>query len=339
MAAKAPAFWFRRNHPAALALLPLSLLFRILAALRRRLYRAGVLSSVRLPVPVIVVGNIAVGGSGKTPVVEWLVRALVIAGRRPGIVSRGYGSRQDGGVALVPPDGDPVRYGDEPVLLARLCGCPVAIGRDRPAAAQALLQAHPECDVLISDDGMQHYRLARDLELAVVDERVLGNCWPLPAGPLREPLSRLATVELVIAHGDLSPTLREALHAAPVFPMQLEGAAFRSLTVPDRLLPAAALAGRRVHAVAGIGRPQRFFDQLASLGLDVVPHPFPDHHRFVAADLDFGGAQPIVMTSKDAVKCAAFAPDDCWEFPVRAQIGAGAAELILEKLNDGSPTA
>ncbi len=339
MAAKAPAFWARRSHPAALALLPLSLLFRTVAGLRRRLYRAGALSGVRLPVPVIVVGNIAVGGSGKTPVVEWLVRQLVAAGRRPGIVSRGYGSTQGDGVALVPADGDPLRYGDEPVLLARLCGCPVAIGRDRPAAAQALLQAHPECDVVIADDGMQHYRLARDLEIAVVDERVLGNRWPLPAGPLREPLSRLAAVELVIAHGGLSPRLRAALQTTPVFSMHLEGGSFRSLADPARRLPAAALAGHRVHAVAGIGRPQRFFDQLASMGLEVVPHPFPDHHRFAAADLAFGAGAPIVMTSKDAVKCAAFAPDDCWEFPVRAQIGAGAAELILEKLNDGSPTA
>ena len=288
MAAKAPAFWSRRSHPAALALLPLSLLFRVLAGLRRRLYRAGVLSSVRLPVPVIVVGNIAVGGSGKTPVVEWLVRQLLAAGKRPGIVSRGYGSRQGDEVALVPADGDPARFGDEPVLLARLCGCPVAIGRDRPAAAQALLQGHPECDVLISDDGMQHYRLARDLELAVVDERVLGNRWPLPAGPLREPLSRLAAVDLVIAHDGLSPLLRAALHLTPVFPMHLEGADFRSLADPARLLPAVAFAGRRVHAVAGIGRPQRFFDQLASMGLDVVPHPFPDHHRFVAADIHVG---------------------------------------------------
>jgi tetraacyldisaccharide 4'-kinase len=339
MAARAPAFWQTRLSPAALALLPLSLLFGLVAGGRRRLFRAGLLASVRLPVPVIVVGNVAAGGSGKTPVVDWLVARLRAAGYQPGIVSRGYGSTLGDGVALVPAGGDPARFGDEPVLLARLTGCPLAIGRDRPAAAQALLAAHPDCDLIVADDGMQHYRLARDLELAVVDEHVLGNRWLMPAGPLREPLARLAGVALVIAHGPLSSRLRARIEPVPVFPMRLEGDTLRSLDDPPRSLPAAAFAGRRVHAVAGIGRPQRFFDQLAAIGLEVVPHPFPDHYRFSAADLAFGDGAPIVMTSKDAVKCAAFAPADCWELPVRAQIGSGAAERILEKLKNGSPTA
>ena len=335
MKAQAPAFWQRRGVVAQL-LRPLSWLFGALAARRR-----AAIEPLRLPVPVIVVGNIAVGGSGKTPVVDWLAALLRAAGRRPGIVSRGHGARisAEGGVAVVPADGDPDRYGDEPVLLARLTGCPLAIGRDRPAAARELLRLHPDCDVLIAHDGMQHYKLARDLEIAVVDESTLGNQLLLPAGPLREPLARLAEVDLILAHGPLSPTLSAATASVPVFPMRLQGGDLRALTDPARTRPAADFRGRRVHAVAGIGRPQRFFEQLAGEGIDVVPHPFPDHHRFVADDLVFGDALPILMTAKDAVKCWAFAPADCWEYPVRAQIGSGAAERILEKLEDGRTTA
>ncbi|ATE60585.1 tetraacyldisaccharide 4'-kinase [Thauera sinica] len=337
MGSRAPAFWQGRG-PAAVLLSPLSLLFGAVAWLRRRLYRAGLLRVERLPAAVVVVGNIAVGGSGKTPVVAWLAERLRAAGHRPGIVSRGYGG-SIAGVAVLPQQGDPDTYGDEPVLLARLTGCPVAVGRDRPAAARELLRVHPECDVIIADDGMQHYRLGRDVEVAVVDEAVLGNRCLLPAGPLREPLSRLKTVDLVIAHGAFSAPLQEALRGLPLFSMRLEGDSLRALRDPSCEREPAGLRGRPVHAVAGIGRPQRFFDQMAALGLDVIPHPFPDHHRYVASDLDFTPGGPIVMTSKDAVKCAPFAPDDCWEFPVRARIGSGAAERIVEKLKNGSQAA
>ncbi|ANQ84637.1 tetraacyldisaccharide 4'-kinase [Azoarcus olearius] len=331
----APSYW-RSRGPRALLLYPLSLLFGLLAALRRRLYRAGLLSQVRLPVKVIVVGNIAVGGSGKTPVVAWLVEQLRAAGWHPGIISRGHGGSARGVLEVVA-SGDAGVCGDEPLLLARLTGVPVFVGRDRPAAAAALLQAHPECDVIVSDDGMQHYRLARDLELAVVDPATLGNRWLLPAGPLREPVRRLDRVDLVIRHGDegeLPPGL-----GARAVPMRLVGDGFRGVADPARRCDASAFRGRRVHAVAGIGRPQRFFDQLAAMGLDVVPHPFPDHHRFVAADLDFAPGEPKLMTSKDAVKCAPFAPADAWEFPVTAEIGSGAAERILERLQHGRPPA
>lgn len=335
MTASAPAFWQRRGALAQL-LRPLSWLFGVLAARRRAR-----LQSQRLPVPVIVVGNIAVGGSGKTPVVDWLAGVLRAAGYRPGIVSRGHGGQisAQGGVALVPAGGDPAQYGDEPVLLARLTGCPLAIGRDRPAAARELLRQHPDCDVLIADDGMQHYRLARDIEIAVVDEATLGNGLLLPAGPLREPLARLAEVDLVVAHGALSASLQAVLGPVPAYPMRLQGAELRALEDPARRRSVAELRGQRVHAVAGIGQPQRFFDQLAAEGMVVVPHPFPDHHRFEAADLAFNDALPILMTAKDAVKCAAFAPADCWEYPVQAQIGPGAAERILEKLEDGRTSA
>ncbi|MCK6408258.1 tetraacyldisaccharide 4'-kinase [Thauera sp.] len=335
MAAKAPAFWQARG-PLAQLLRPVSLLFGLLA--RRR--RASI-EPQRLAVPVIVVGNIALGGSGKTPVVDWLAGVLRAAGYCPGIVSRGHGGQvsAQGGMARVPADGDPAHYGDEPVLLARLTACPLVIGRDRPAAARELLRLHPECDVLIADDGMQHYRLARDIEIAVVDDATLGNRLLLPAGPLREPLARLAEVDLVLAHGVLGADVIAAAGATPVFPMRLAGGALIAVDGSGRRRPAAELRGQRAHAVAGIGRPQRFFDQLAGEGIEVVAHPFPDHHRFVAGELDFGDALPILMTAKDAVKCASFAPADCWEYPVRAQIGSGAAERILEKLEDGRTTA
>ncbi len=337
MSRHAPAFW-RRRSAAACALWPIAALFAGGVALRRALYRLGLCSAVRLPVPVAVVGNVAVGGSGKTPVVEWLVGRLRDAGFTPGIVSRGYGGRVRG-VALVPPDGDPGLFGDEPVLLARLTGCPVAVGANRPAAARALLSTHPGCDVIVSDDGLQHYRLGRDVEIAVVDEATLGNRWPLPAGPLREGLGRLREVDLVIAHGALSASLARRLQGVAISDMALEGDRLRAVREPARSIPLAALRGRRVHAVAGIGRPERFFAQLEAAGLDVVRHPLPDHHRFAPGDLDFPGGGPVVVTAKDAVKCAAIAPADTWVFPVEARIAPGAAERILERLTHGRPVA
>ncbi|MDR0633971.1 MAG: tetraacyldisaccharide 4'-kinase [Azoarcus sp.] len=336
----APAFWLRRSGAAAL-LLPAGALFRGAAGLRRCLYRHDILRRECLPVPVIVVGNISVGGSGKTPAVAWLVEELRKAGRRPGIVSRGHGGEAAAGGSsrLVDADADPGLCGDEPVLLARLSACPVAVGRDRPAAARRLLAAHPECDVIVSDDGMQHYRLARNVEIAVVDEAALGNRWLLPSGPLREPLARLSGVDLILAHGELSPPLRAAAGDVPIVPMRLAGERFRALADPGLWRDAGAFAGRRVHALAGIGQPQRFFDQLTAMGLEVVPHPFPDHYRYRADDLAFAPGEPKLMTSKDAVKCAAFAPPDAWELPVRAIIGAEAVGAILEKLDDGRQTA
>lgn len=333
MSAQAPGFWQSRSL-AAILLLPLSALFWLLSRIRRLLFHCGLLTVRRVPVPVVVVGNIAVGGSGKTPVVAWLVTRLREAGFTPGIVSRGYGGRARG-VALVGADDDPGEYGDEPVLLAQLARCPVAVGAARVEAALALLAAYPDCDVIVSDDGLQHYRLHRDVEIAVVDEAALGNRWLLPAGPLREGLPRLRRVDVVIAHGPLSRSVVRRLHGQPVFTMRLEGTHVRALADPADQRPLADFRGRRVHAIAGIGRPQRFFAQLAAHGLDVVPHAFADHHRFSPADLDVGVGEPKILTAKDAVKCRPFAPPDSWEFPVTARIGAGAIERILEKLTHG----
>ncbi len=336
MSRSAPGFWQRRGA-VAWSLFPLSLLFGGLAGLRRGLFARGVKQVERLPVPVVVVGNIAVGGSGKTPVALWLADALRARGRRPGIVSRGYGGTVDG-VAEVPLAGDPQRFGDEPVLMATVSGCPVFVGRDRPAAGRALLAAHPEVDVLIADDGLQHYRLARDVEVVVVDEATLGNRMRLPAGPLREGIGRLAGATLVLAHDGLSPALAAALGPVPVFAFHLAGDAFERVgDRRQRCLPS-DLRGRRIHAMAGIGRPERFFAQLEAMGLAVERRPFADHHAFVPSDLRVPDGDVLLMTEKDAVKCAPFAPADSWVWPVRAQVAPGAAELIVEKI-DGPPTA
>lgn len=320
---------------------PLSLLYVSIVTLRRRAYRAGLLPVDTLPVPVVVVGNIAVGGSGKTPVVAWLAEALRARGWQPGIVSRGYG-RRGRAVSLVTGSDRACDMGDEPVLLARMTACPVAVGADRPAAARALLQAFPGCNVVIADDGLQHYRLHRDAEIVVVDERVIGNGLPLPAGPMREGRTRLAEATLVVAHGPLSPASARAAAEVAVVDMVLEGETLEPVgarSADAQARPVAALAGQRVHGVAGIGRPERFFAQLEALGLKVVPHPFPDHHAFDTADLAFGDDAPIIMTAKDAVKCASFDLPDAWQLPVRAVIPARAVDLILEKIAHGREVA
>lgn len=318
--------WYRLS-PLHLLLYPLSLLFGALAALRRLLYRSGVLARVRLPVPVVVIGNISVGGTGKTPLVLWLAQQLVENGWHPGIVSRGYagdGARA-GMVRQVNADDDAAEVGDEPLLMAQRALCPVWTGRDRPAAAQALLAAHPECDIILSDDGLQHYRLHRDVEIAVVDgARRFGNGLLLPAGPLREPLSRLRSVDAVAVNGGTA--------SAGEFAMRLGGTRFHNLLNPDRVLAPAHFAGQCLHAVAGIGHPQRFFHHLEQLGLKVQAHPFPDHHRYRADDIAFDDADAILMTEKDAVKCAAFANERHWVLRVDAQIDPSLFQLILGKV-------
>lgn len=290
----------------------------------------------RLAVPVVVVGNVTVGGTGKTPLVLWLAERLHLAGHRPGIISRGYGGHAVGPRA-VDPESDPAEVGDEPLLLARRSGCPMWVGRDRVAAGRALLAAHPECGILISDDGLQHYRLARDVEIVVMDERGIGNGWLLPAGPLREPAARVAAADAIVINGGALCIAPPACRARRMFAMELRGHALRSLHEPQRCVPPEAFAGKRVHAVAGIGNPQRFFDLLAALGLDIIAHPFPDHHRFTATDLAFDDCDALLMTEKDAVKCAPFAPPETWVLPVAAEVSPDLLAVILEKVNGRPP--
>ncbi len=305
---------------------PLASLFLAASLLRRLAYRYRLLPVHRLPVPVIVVGNISVGGTGKTPLTLWLVEALRQAGWRPGILSRGYGGSQ-GGPAPVRADSDPAEVGDEPLLLARRAGVPVWIGRRRAQAGSALLAAHPEVDVLITDDGLQHYALARDVEIAVVDGvRRFGNGWPLPAGPLRELPGRLNEVDAVVVHGGEADWLRVK---APVYRMRLAPRRLRQLSNPGCTQPLDWLTGRRMQAVAGIGHPERFFELLRKLGAEVVPHPFPDHHAFRERDLPPG---TVVMTEKDAVKCARFARSDDWVLEVDAVVDPGLQSCIFNRL-------
>jgi tetraacyldisaccharide 4'-kinase len=324
----AEQFW-TRIRPAHVALFPASLLFRAIVAVRRTLYARGIFRSAHPGVPVVVVGNLSVGGTGKTPLVIWLAHTLRARGFHPGILTRGHGG--SGQVQPVRAESDPARAGDEPVLLAQRSGCPVWVGRDRPGAARALLAAHPECDVLISDDGLQHYALQRDVEIAVVDgARHFGNGLLLPAGPLREPVRRLRSVDAVVVNGGGSSDVA-ALHPRQ-FDMRLEGPQLVNLLDPARAQPPEAFAGRTLFAVAGIGHPPRFFAHLRALGLAIRPQPFPDHFAFTAEDLAFAGEEPLVMTEKDAVKCRPFARSSWWVLPVEAQADPRLADLVIAAL-------
>ena len=328
-----PRLWYRRGlAPALIPLLPLSWLFAVLSGVRRAAYRAGLARRETLPVPVVVIGNITVGGAGKTPLTVWLVEALRAHGRRPGIVSRGYGASTDQ-PRLVRVDDDPAAVGDEPLLLARRTGVPVAVCRDRAAAGRVLLAAYPECDVLVADDGLQHYRLARAAEIAVFDARGAGNGWRLPAGPLRESLTRLRGVDALVWNGVPDARAVDAAAGVPQFAMLLCGTRFRALNDAGQACGADDLRGKKLHALAGIGDPPRFFAQLERLGLAFVPHPFPDHHAYAAADLDFARDGVLLLTEKDAVKCAGLYAGEAWVLPVSAEVDAGLATRILEKIN------
>ncbi len=320
-------FWYSRN-PLALLLLPLAGLFRLLTGLRRTLYRWRWLRSERLPVPVIVVGNLSVGGSGKTPLVIWLAERLRAAGYQPGVVSRGYGGTQRTWPCRVTADSDPALVGDEPVLIAARNGCPVVIDPDRPRGGRALLVLG--CTLILADDGLQHYRLRRDLEIAVIDgRRGLGNGFSLPAGPLREPPSRLDSIDLIVGNGAAGPGQHlMRLHPGPVV----------NLARPRRQRPLDHWRGGRVHAVAGIGDPVRFFDLLREYGIDPIEHPFPDHHRFVPRELGFGDELDILMTEKDGVKCRRWASDKLWAVPVEATLADGFFEALRARLPEPEPT-
>jgi tetraacyldisaccharide 4'-kinase len=315
---------------------PLSLLFRKTVAIRRCLFSVGVLPIERLPVPVVVVGNITVGGAGKTPLVLALAEALAARGWHPGIVSRGYGGSARVAQAVTTSD-DPAVVGDEPLIFAA-AGYPVWIGADRAAAGRGLLNAHPACDVLLSDDGLQHYRLARAVEIAVVDAaRGFGNGLMLPAGPLREPVARLSEVDAVvrlIADGAPHPSVADGRETA----MTHHPLPWRSVRDSKRVADPDAWRGRDVHAVAGIGHPQRFFATVRSLGITAIEHPFPDHHRFTQADLAFPGAAAVLMTQKDAVKCALIADDRYWYLPLKATIDPSLVTLVENKIR-GPQTA
>ncbi len=302
------------NHPLSYLLLPLAWLYQIAMAVRRLAYTSGIIPIRRLPVPVIVVGNITVGGTGKTPLVIWLANYLKEKGYLPGIVSRGYGGKAKFWPQQVRPDSDPVMVGDEPVIISVRTGCPVAVSPDRFDAAEGLIKSH-HCNLIISDDGLQHLALYRDIEIAVVDSLLrYGNEKCLPAGPLRESPARLGTVDIVVSNG-------KAGHGE--FMMEYVPGMLFNVSSGKAEFTLEDFRNRKVHAVAGIGYPPRFFRLLRKYGINIIEHAFPDHYLYKEDDIRFSDDLPVIMTEKDAVKCRYIASNNCWYLAI---------DVILDKI-------
>lgn len=294
------AVWYGNNRWGKYLLLPLTAVFCLLSAVQRWRDKR---RQVQHPVPVVVVGNLTAGGTGKTPLVIWLVEQARVLGFNPGVVSRGY---QRQGNTL----------GDEPTLIQQRTQVPIVVGHERNQAIQHLLQQYP-CDLVIADDGLQHYCMGRDVEICVVDgQRRFGNGWCIPSGPLREPVKRLQRCDVVLVNG---------------VDMQMHGDTLVNLATGMRQ-PLGEFAGQSVHVVTGIGNPQRFMQRLEQAGLQVIAHIFPDHHAFHAADVQFNDAYPILMTEKDAVKCHAFATPQQWYLPIDAVLAAAMTQTLLTRL-------
>lgn len=322
--------WYGKSTASQL-MLPLSWLFRGVAAGRRTMYEHGVFRTCRTAVPVVVVGNITAGGTGKTPLTAWLVRELGRRGERPAMVSRGYRAKPGPQPVQVHPDSDPRKVGDEAILLAFHGEYPVVVHPDRCAAAA--VAAGLGASVIVADDGLQHYRLQRDFEIALVDSaRGFGNGRLLPAGPLREPVSRLRTVDAVLVHRSTAddgvpPEL------AGLRPLQFSlrpSAAIRLDGSGER--PLDAFAGKSVHAVAGIAHPERFFAMLDAHDMKIHRHPLPDHADIEQADIAFGDELDVLMTDKDAVKCRRLDTRNCWRVPVEVEFVGTDAKVLLDQI-------
>jgi tetraacyldisaccharide 4'-kinase len=324
------------------ALLPLSWLYGVAVTARRFAYERGLAPSRAVGRPVIVIGNLTVGGTGKTPLTIWLANSLRQCGLEVGLVSRGYGRRRSG-LRVVAADSPWQEVGDEPLILHRRTGCATIVASDRVAAAAALVGRGAE--VILADDGLQHLRMARDCEIVVIDgARGFGNGRVLPAGPLRESARRAREADAVVVNGGepgealrgVSPQL-----AAVALRMRRAAAEARRLAAPGESKPLEAFRGRAVHAVAGIGNPQRFFCDLRACGLEIIEHAFPDHHALSAADLDFGDGLAVLMTEKDAVKCGQVAGPRLWYVPVEATFSEADSrrllELVLRKIQSFVP--
>jgi tetraacyldisaccharide 4'-kinase len=314
--------WYQ-PHPIRWLLFPLSLVYLLVICCRQWLYRHGIFKQYRLNVPVIIVGNITVGGTGKTPFVIWLAKQLKQMGYQPGIISRGYGGQSASYPVSVSAISDPAIVGDEPVLISRHTDCPLVVDPDRVNAAKFLLSQHA-CDLIISDDGLQHYRLNRDIECVIFDgARQLGNQLLLPAGPLREPKSRLDNIDFLITN---------TAEASPNITMQLKQGDAINLANTAIKKPLAEFTSSPIHAIAGIGNPKRFFDDISRYHLSIIKHEFIDHHSYTANDLEFDDDYPILMTEKDAVKCQSFASDNMWYIPIEAVIDETLIQQIELKL-------
>jgi len=341
---KAITHYWQTINFVSIILAPVSLLFCLLVFVRRLGYRLGLLSSVSVNIPVIVVGNIYIGGSGKTPFVIWLVQQLKQAGYKPAVVSRGYGALDEKHSAVSWPrrvslDEDVQLFGDEPYIIHQSTQCPVVVDPLRKRALKKIAQ-DTDCDVIISDDGLQHYAMSRFIEINISDARRLyGNGLCLPAGPLRETQARLTSVDYIIynmSRGLASePKSKQIIEKFPektffmdyelLLMRPLSGQAEQSMTLND-------FTGKIVHAVAGIGDPGQFFTLLNNHGLTIIEHPFSDHYRYNKEDLVFDEPYPIIMTEKDAVKCQSFSLADAWYLPVKANIDNGLLSKITEQL-------
>lgn len=314
--------WYKA-HPIRWLLWPLSAIYCAITSLRRSLYRLGIFKQYSVNVPVIIVGNISVGGTGKTPFVIWLAKQLQHAGFRPGIISRGYGGKAESYPQIVTADSEPSIVGDEPLIISRQSACPMVVAPNRVAAAKQLLEQF-DCNIIIADDGLQHYALARDIEIVIVDsQRLFGNQYCLPAGPLREPLSRLNHVDFIVHNGDETPA---------EFTMTTSQGHAINLANPKLTRALSSFQNQTVHALAGIGYPERFFNQLSESGLTLLPHPFSDHHPYQANDVNFNDDLDILMTEKDAVKCQHFANKNMWYIPINATISGKLEQHLLTKL-------
>lgn len=343
-------YWHSLNT-VSLALAPVSLLFCLLVSIRRYLYRSGIMTSCSMPVPVIVVGNIYIGGNGKTPFVIWLVEQLKLAGYKPAVVSRGYGAREQSAdfpwPRQVDVQQDPLLFGDEPFMIHQVTGCPVMVDPQRCRALKAIIE-QTDCDIIISDDGLQHYAMQRFMEINISDAgRLYGNGLCLPAGPLRETVSRLSQVDYIVynvSRGQLDLAIQAKmqlrknglLSGNKEFFMDYDFSTLHAVSAGSgEAMTLSDFKGKIVHAVAGIGDPEQFFNLLTAQGLKVIEHPFADHHQYQQDDLLFDESNvsyPIIMTEKDAVKCRSFAHSDVWYLPVKARLDDNLSSCILQQL-------
>lgn len=328
------AIWYEGAAGAAL-LAPLEALYKAYIKHRRKQYLSGKKYRYRSPAPVIVVGNLVAGGAGKTPLALAICKHLSASGMRPGILSRGYKAHTQIFPRLVKPEDSAHEVGDEPLLMAQRSVAPICIDPQRTRGAAWLVAEHA-CDIVVSDDGLQHYALQRDIEIVVIDAlRGLGNQRCLPAGPLREPAERLRGVDFVVYNGRNC----DAPQPPTDYGMQLEPAALVRLNDNQpigRNQLQTLLSTKSLHAVTGIGNPQRFFRSLRDMGLDFIEHAFADHHAFMADDLQFSDGKSIIMTEKDAVKCRDFAPDNAWYLPVEARLGEAFFDALIAKVKQAT---
>ncbi len=324
--------WYTK-HPLGVLLTPFSWIYTLIIVLRRLCYQSGLIAVNQIDAPVIIVGNITVGGTGKTPLVILLAEYFRNKGFNPGIVSRGYGAELSGKTQQVRPDSDPALVGDEPVLIAKRTNCPVAIAVQRRKAAEELIE-HSDCDLILCDDGMQHYSLGRDLEIAVIDgQRRFGNQHCLPAGPLREPISRLDTVDFVVS---------KYIAGRHEYKMEYSYGDLVSLVDSTKTIPVSSLLDQSVHAIAGIGNPDRYFSYLRNQKLKLIMHEFPDHYPYTPEDINFNDGLPVVMTEKDAVKCASYATKLHWYLPISAALPESFTyrlDTLMKEIINGQKTA